>query len=184
LNLTIKRVVKLAETLLIIISSTLFNVYSQSKNKFNDSVMLKKEIDSVLAKHGLKSKGFAINVISINQKAGQTAYSITNNYYGNVNINTEKELTEDEKLDILKQIDSVKSATKITNNDIMLFKSQNSNAGKYVSDLRDFLTSKGYDLNKYITISYPHDAYNYSVGAIDAPSNRGYCILIVIGRFN
>lgn len=71
--------------LLIITSSILCNCtisYSQIKNKFIDSLLLKKEIDSVLAKHGLKSKGFAINVISINQNGGQTAYSITNNFYG------------------------------------------------------------------------------------------------------
>ncbi|MBU7570147.1 MAG: hypothetical protein KAF41_05790 [Flavobacterium sp.] len=43
---------------------------------------MKKEIDSVLAKYGLKSKGFSINVISLNQTGGQTAYSITNNFYG------------------------------------------------------------------------------------------------------
>jgi hypothetical protein len=39
-------------------------------------------LDAVLAKYGLKSKGFAVNVISINQKGGQTAYSITNNFFG------------------------------------------------------------------------------------------------------
>ncbi|MDQ2720695.1 MAG: hypothetical protein M3Z26_13180 [Bacteroidota bacterium] len=48
-------------------------------------MLLKKEIDSILAKHGLKSKGFSINVISVNQQGGQTAYSITNNYYNDPN---------------------------------------------------------------------------------------------------
>jgi predicted RNA binding protein YcfA (HicA-like mRNA interferase family) len=45
-----------------------------------------KEIDSVLAKYGLKSKGFKIDVVSINQSGGQNAFSITNNYYGNVTV--------------------------------------------------------------------------------------------------
>ena len=48
-------------------------------------MLLKKEIDSLLLKHGLKSKGFAINVFSINQKGGQTAYLITNNYFTDPN---------------------------------------------------------------------------------------------------
>lgn len=55
---------------------------AHSQNKKIDTTVLKKEIDAVLAKYGLKSKGFAINVISNNQKGGQTAYLITNNYYG------------------------------------------------------------------------------------------------------
>jgi hypothetical protein len=55
--------------------------FSQKKNTKVDSAVLKKELDAVLSKYGLKTKGFAINVISINQKGGQTAYSITNNFY-------------------------------------------------------------------------------------------------------
>jgi len=55
--------------------------YSQQPHAFNDSILLRRELDSVLAKHGLKTKGFVINVISLDQRGGQTAYSITNNYY-------------------------------------------------------------------------------------------------------
>jgi len=73
--------------LLIISNSFLYNSsgFCQTKFPFNDSSQLRREIDSVLAKHGLKSKGFAINVVSINQSGGQTAYSITNNYFSDPN---------------------------------------------------------------------------------------------------
>ena len=65
----------------------LISITSYSQKKFAhkltkvDSATLKIEIDKVLSKYGLKSKGFNINVISLDQKGGQTAYSITNNYY-------------------------------------------------------------------------------------------------------
>lgn len=84
LVLLTRRAVKLLVILLITI-----NAFSQDKSKFKDSALLKKELDSVLAKYGLKTKGFLINVISVNQQGGQTAYSITNNYYGDTtNIET------------------------------------------------------------------------------------------------
>ncbi|MDF2192570.1 hypothetical protein [Paraflavitalea sp. CAU 1676] len=68
---------------ILLIISTLCNTsFCQKQSAHIDSVSLKKEIDSVLARYGLKSKGFVINVISLNQKGGQTAYSITNNFYG------------------------------------------------------------------------------------------------------
>lgn len=86
LNPTIKKGGKLLERLLIISLFLLSNnTYSQSQRSFDDSLFLKKEIDSVLAKHGLKSKGFSINVVSVNQQGGQTAYTITNNYYNDPN---------------------------------------------------------------------------------------------------
>ena len=80
----IKKVAKLLGLLLITSNLILYSnlSYSQIKYRFSDSLLLKQELDSVLAKHGLKSKGFVITVISLNQKGGQTAYSITNNYYG------------------------------------------------------------------------------------------------------
>jgi hypothetical protein len=56
------------------------NSFAQKKLTRLDSITLKRDLDRVLAKYGLKSKGFSINVTSINQKGGQTAYSITNNY--------------------------------------------------------------------------------------------------------
>lgn len=157
--------------------------FSQIKKSFDDSALLKKEIDSVLRKHGLKSKGFSINVISLDQKGGQTAYAITNNYYGNVTINKEKELTTQDETDILRKIDSVKGKINITSNDIMFFKSQYSNAPKFASELRSFLVNKGYNLDRYIGSNYPAYQKDYSVGFIDAPENRGYCIIIVVGQF-
>lgn len=68
--------------ILLIISTLSYTSFCQKNPGYIDSVSLKKEIDSVLARYGLKSKGFVINVISLNQKGGQTAYSITNNFYG------------------------------------------------------------------------------------------------------
>jgi hypothetical protein len=82
----VKRADKLLIKLLIISSILYPSQYSFSqKIPYNDSVSLKREIDSVLKKHGLKSRGFAINVISLNQNGGQTAYSITNNYFSDPN---------------------------------------------------------------------------------------------------
>ncbi len=69
--------------------------YSQKKFIKVDSLKLKEELDAVLFKYGLKSSGFAINVVSLNQKGGQTAYSITNNYYNNYGIIPRK-VTEEE----------------------------------------------------------------------------------------
>lgn len=77
----IKKVVK-PLGILLIISCFYNNSFGQKARKNIDSISLKKEIDSLLAKYGLKSKGFAINVVSLNQGGGQTAYSITNNFYG------------------------------------------------------------------------------------------------------
>jgi hypothetical protein len=79
--LLIKKAVK-PLGILLIISLFSINCFSQTTKKPLDSTALQKELDSVLSKYGLKSKGFVINVISVNQKGGQTAYSITNNYYG------------------------------------------------------------------------------------------------------
>jgi hypothetical protein len=58
---------------------------------------LQKELDAVLAKHGLKSTGFNITVISTNQSGGQTAYSITNNYNGI----KQRTLSKDQLADII-----------------------------------------------------------------------------------
>ena len=67
--------------LLITLNSFFYNsAYSQKQPIFTDTFTLRKEIDSVLAKHGLKTKSFDINVVSFNQRGGQVAYSITNNY--------------------------------------------------------------------------------------------------------
>jgi len=84
LHRLIKRVAKRAVTLLIIISLFISHISGLSQSKI-DSNGLKRELDGVLKKYGLKTTGFAINVISLNQWGGQTAYSITNNYYSDPN---------------------------------------------------------------------------------------------------
>src|SRR6185437_3243601 len=179
--LIIKKVVKLLVLSLITGSLIFYSKISfcQTKKYFNDSLLLKKEIDSVLAKHGLKSRGFTINVISLNQKGGQTAYSITNNYYGTVNINKEKELTEQDETSILRKIDSVKNIVHITSNDIMFFKSQYCNVPKFAAQLKTFLINKGYDLNKYLGVSLPQDVIGLDIGYIDVPGNdKEYIVTI------
>lgn len=55
--------------------------FSQSLS-LKDSLNLKKDIDSVLSKYGFKNSPYTINVKSKNQKGGQTAFIINNNYYG------------------------------------------------------------------------------------------------------
>jgi hypothetical protein len=78
----------------------------------------------------------------------------------------------------------VKNAAHITSNDIMFFKSEYCNAPKFASELRSFLISKGYILDKYLGVSWPHDYVGYAVDFIDTPgNNKNYCIEIVVGRF-
>lgn len=55
------------------------NSYSQSKA--TDTAAFKKEFEKLLLKYGITGKGYAINVTSINQAGGQTAFMISNNYY-------------------------------------------------------------------------------------------------------
>ena len=73
LHQTTKKVVRQALILLITINLLPCILLAQS-----DSAGLKKEIIELLKKHGYSS--FQINVNSYNQKGGQTAFSITNNY--------------------------------------------------------------------------------------------------------
>jgi hypothetical protein len=47
-----------------------------------DTLSFKKDFEKLLSKYGIKSKGYFINVTSVNQSGGQTALVITNNYYG------------------------------------------------------------------------------------------------------
>lgn len=77
----INKVVKLLPKLIISILFTPILSCAQNLSK-NDSLNLKKDIDSLLSKYGFKDNPYVINVQSKNQKGGQTAFIINNNYYG------------------------------------------------------------------------------------------------------
>lgn len=140
LALTTKRAVLPLVVLLITI-----NAFCQNPKKPLDSIALKKELDAVLAKYGLKSTGFAVNVISLNQKGGQNAYSITNNYYQNITVTQQPELGDWYKNFFMRHIEQVKRDSGITSNHIIITIGSGSNAGKFVEQLRGFLKTKGYE---------------------------------------
>jgi hypothetical protein len=177
----INKVVKLQVRLLITISGFLFSssVYCQKQNQFPDSVKLKREIDSVLAKYGLKSKGFAINVISLSQKGGQTAYSITNNYYGEIKIVQQPELNEWYKQFFIRRIDQVKKDSAITSNNVIIFMGNGSNAGKFVQQLEEFLQSKGYEVDIASSLG-PHTGVGVTAGIFF--DNKTKVINIYVGN--
>lgn len=72
----VKKAVKLLVLLLILINST-------NAQSF-DSVNFKKDLNKLLNKYGIKFPSYQL-VVSNNQKGGQTAFIITNNYYTNPN---------------------------------------------------------------------------------------------------
>jgi hypothetical protein len=137
----IKKAVKPLVLLLIINSLNSFSQksYSQVKKNFTDSTLLKKEIDNLLAKHGLKSTGFSINVISVNQKGGQTAYSITNNYYGL----KPREVTNDIMSEVEKQV--LNKETPVT----VYRRSQDAESFEYATKIILALRKAGY-LNSFV----------------------------------
>lgn len=47
-----------------------------------DSLNFKADFEKLLKKYKIKSDGYSLNVQSINQRGGQTAFIINNNYYG------------------------------------------------------------------------------------------------------
>jgi hypothetical protein len=57
------------------------------QNVATDTAGFKKEFEQLLKKYGLNSKGYLLNVTSVNQKGGQTAFIITNNYYRDTILN-------------------------------------------------------------------------------------------------
>lgn len=73
-------VVKLGSILLIISSFFFFPKSVLSQIKHTDTAAFKKEFEQLLKKYNIDSKRYSINVTSINQKGGQTALVITNNY--------------------------------------------------------------------------------------------------------
>ncbi len=82
-HLKINKVAKLLARL-IITSSLIFSYFTSQSQSLSpkDSINLKKDLDSILNKYGFKNNPYVINVQSKNQKGGQTAFIINNNYYG------------------------------------------------------------------------------------------------------
>lgn len=68
----------------IIITSFLLGslLASNSQETLRDTTAFKREFEKLLTKYGLNAKSYMINVTSNNQKGGQTALIITNNFYG------------------------------------------------------------------------------------------------------
>lgn len=82
IKVAVKRLVQLLITTSSLLALSLSSFCQTQKIDTNN---LKRELDGLLKKYGVKSTGFSINVISIDQKGGQTAYQITNNYYSDPN---------------------------------------------------------------------------------------------------
>lgn len=95
-NLKIKKAVKLLVLLLIT------SHFSFSQKKI-DTAKIRKEVADVLKRNGVKTPFFELKVASENQKGGQTAFVINNNYkvsgdlnvYANVFRQPEKQDVED-----------------------------------------------------------------------------------------
>lgn len=76
------------------------SVFAQSP-KITDTAAFKKDFESLLSKYGITSKGYMINVTSVNQSGGQTAFIITNNYFSEApkdSVNFEFTLSEEKSL--------------------------------------------------------------------------------------
>lgn len=65
----------------ICLTSLLCNLcFAQTKGI--DSVAFKNDFEKLLSRYGLNNENYLISVTSYNQKGGQTAFIINNNYYG------------------------------------------------------------------------------------------------------
>ncbi|UEG49264.1 hypothetical protein LK994_11540 [Ferruginibacter lapsinanis] len=85
---SIKVVGKLQKILIIIVSfflSCISNSQSQTLSP-KDSINFKKDFENLLSKYKIDNSAYQINVQSNNQKGGQTAFIINNNYYGDPSI--------------------------------------------------------------------------------------------------
>lgn len=72
--------------LITIVNLFLFISISYAQKSVTDTLAFKKDFELLLKKYGIKSSGYLINVTSINQKGGQTAFVINNNYFGDTTL--------------------------------------------------------------------------------------------------
>jgi hypothetical protein len=61
-------------------------LFSQKLSK-TDSISFRKDIEGILSKYGFYGQPYLISVQSTNQKGGQTAFIINNNFYGDTTLN-------------------------------------------------------------------------------------------------
>jgi hypothetical protein len=80
--------VKLIITTILLISS---NSYAQSILSHQDSINFKRQFEKLLSKYGLSDNKYSVNVKSISQSGGQTAFMI-NNYNNTTNTPADLEL--------------------------------------------------------------------------------------------
>lgn len=80
---------KLQIKLLIISIGVLFyfDCFSQKLVRY-DTVGFKKDFEQLLKKYRIQSKGYSVNVISINQKGGQNALVINNNFFSDSSLDS------------------------------------------------------------------------------------------------
>lgn len=72
--------------------------------KKGDTTAFKKEFEKLLVKYGFNKNGYSLNVTSNNQNGGQTAFIITNNYYGDTmadSVNVEFKIINENGKDVL-----------------------------------------------------------------------------------
>lgn len=188
-----------------LINSTRLNIPSQntennnqssvSSSKSNvDTAEIRKEILQVLKKHGLKDISFLINVKSLNQKGGQTAFEISNYNYKNTfnikeehtvngnnfgvngNVYSERSLTKNEKDSLLKYVENAKKIYGIKTNCVSITITNYSNGQKIASEISEFLKAKGYNIGSVGT-AYTSDILN----GISIEKGIYDCIGITIG---
>ncbi len=184
-NQKTKKAVKLL--VLLLTTSLLFSAlpsYSQV-----DTSKIRKEISEVLKRNGIKSPSFELKVTSNNQKGGQTAYVINNyngknvhvvqgNNYGvngDLNVNAEKELQEQNKKPLIDFIEKLKRDNKTNTNCITVWSTPNTNSSKMMPQIIEFLKSKGYNVEqegqktfvpmlKGIDVNFRNNCIEISVG--------------------
>lgn len=66
---------------ILLVAINLFIGSSFCQINLQDTMSFRKDFEKLLTQYGLSIKGYTLNVTSINQSGGQTAFIITNNYF-------------------------------------------------------------------------------------------------------
>lgn len=123
-----------------------------------DTAGLRKDLQKVLNKYGLRSANFELKVSSINQSGGQTAFQISNytantmnvvngdNYgiNGNLNLNEEMKLTQSDLEMLLVKIAEIEKTKNVKVANVTVAPQTNSNAPYFGVQILAFLKSRGY----------------------------------------
>lgn len=166
-----KLLIILTITSLLLLSS--FNLLAQNISK-QDSAAFKKDFEQLLKKYGFKSKGYSVNITSINQKGGQTAFIINNNYLGDT---SQRHLTDKELTTILDQIKKINKeyknfdSTKIEIYSLPLPESQ-----RFAVEIKTKLSSLKYSVTTHYNLASVKDLKeNFEV----MPGNEN-CVVIIV----